>query len=206
MEYRIKKSAEKVKRNSPYSVRYSIFNIRHSIQRGFTLVEMIIYIAFFAVLSVLSINATILVMKSFYTLRINQSISQSATTALERMSREIRNAYDIDTLNSTLTTSPGRLTLLTKTDAGALTTAEFYVTAGNQINMKVGGVDNGSLMTKTVTATNLVFRSITTTNASTTVSKAVKIEMTLRDSRDTRSGFTKEVKFYDTIVLRGSMH
>lgn len=180
-------------------------NVKGS-QKGFTLVEMIIYVAFFAVLSVLSINATILVMKSFYTLRINQSISQSATTALERMSREIRNAYDIDTLNTTPLTSPGRLTLMTKTDAGALTTAEFYVTAGNQINMKVGGVDKGSLMTKTVTATNLVFRLITTTNASTTISKAVKIEMTLRDSRDTRSGFTKTVKFYDTIVLRGSMH
>lgn len=182
--------------------------MRHGInnKRGFTLVEMIIYVAFFAVLSVLSINATILVMKSFYTLRINQSISQSATTALERMSREIRNAYDIDTLNTTPLTSPGRLTLLTKTDTGALTTAEFYVTAGNQINMKVGGVDKGSLMTKTVTATNLVFRLITTANASTTISKAVKIEMTLRDSRDTRSGFTKTVKYYDTIVLRGSMH
>lgn len=175
-------------------------------KNGFTLVEMIIYVAFFAILSVLSINATILVMKSFYTLRINQSISQSATTALERMSREIRNAYDIDSLNSTLTTSPGRLTLLTKDDLGALTTVEFYTNAGNQINMKIGDVDQGSLMTKTVSATNLVFRSMTNGTATSTNSKAVKIEMTLRDSRDARSGFTKTVKFYDTIVLRGSMH
>ena len=167
-------------------------------QRGFTLVEMIIYVAFFTMLSVLAINATIMVMKSFYTLRINQSISQSATTALERMSREIRNAYNIDTANSTLGTSPGRLTLLTKDALGALTAVEFYTTAGNQINMKVGGVDQGSLMTKTVTVTNLVFRSITTAN-----SKAVKIEMTLTDYR---SGISKTVKYYDTIVLRGSMH
>lgn len=170
-------------------------------QRGFTMVEMIIYMAFFAMLAILSTNAIILVMKSFYTLRVTQSISQSATTAMERMSREVRNAYDIDTVNSTLTTSPGRLTLLTKDDVGALTTVEFYVTAGNQINMKVGGVEKGALMTKTVTTTNLVFRSISTTN-----SKAIKIEMTLRDSRDTRLGVTKTVKYYDTIVLRGSVH
>lgn len=166
------------------------------------MVEMVIYVAFFAVLSVLTINATIMVMRSFYMLRITQSISQSATTALERMSREIRNAYEIDTANSTLTTSPGRLTLLTKDDIGALTTVEFYV-SGSKLNMKLGGVDKGPLVTKTVTVTNLVFRSITTTNASTTISKAVKIEMTLQDSR---SSIVKSVKFYDTIVLRGSLH
>lgn len=167
---------------------------------GFTMVEMIIYVAFFAVLSVLTTNATIMVMKSFYSLRISQSISQSATTALERMSREIRNAYAVDTANSTLTTSPGRLTLLTKDDLGALTTVEFYM-SNSQLNMKVGGVDQGALVSKTVTVTNLVYRTISTSN-----SQSVKIEMTLRDSRDASLGTTKTVKYYDTIVLRGSMH
>lgn len=166
--------------------------------RGFTLVEMIIYIALFALISILAVDATIMVMRSFYALRITQNISQSATTALERMSREIRNSYDIDTTNSTFGTSPGRLTLKTKDDFGALTTVEFYVDAGNQVNMKVGGVDKGKLMAKTVTLTNLVFRSITTAN-----SKVVKVEMTLQDSRST---LVKTVKYYDTIVLRGSIH
>lgn len=164
---------------------------------GFTLVEMVIYIAFLAVLSVLTVNATIMVMKSFYSLRITQSVSQSATTALERMSREIRNAYSVDTLNSTLDTSPGRLMLLTKDSVGALITTEFYVDAGNQINMKVAGVDKGTLVTKTVTVTNLVFRYVSGTN-----SKYIKIEMTLQDSRN---NIVKSVKYYDTIVMRGSI-
>lgn len=181
-------------------MRYSIFNIQYSARRGFTMVEMIIYIALFSVISILAVNATIVVMRAFYTLRITQSISQSATAGLERMTREIRNAYDIDTVNSTLGTSPGRLTLKTKDDAGALTTVEFYVTA-NQVGMKVGGVDKGPLFTRTVTATNLIFRSISTAN-----SKAIKIEMTLRDSRDAQLGATKTVTYYDTIVLRGSVH
>lgn len=179
----------------------SIFNIQHSSQKGFTLVEMIIYVALFAVISILAVNATIMVMRAFYSLRINQSISQSATTALERMSREIRNSYSVDTVNSTFITSPGHLILMTKDGLGALTTAEFYTTAGSQINMKIGGVEQGSLMTNTVVATNLVFSYISNAN-----SKAIKVQMTLRDLRDTRSGFTKEVKYYDTIVLRGSIH
>lgn len=165
--------------------------------RGFTLVEMVIYVTLFALISVLAINATITVMKAFYTLRVEQSINQSATTALERMSREIRNAYGVDTVNSTLDASPGHLTLLTTDDANALTTTEFYVTAGNQIGMKVGGVDQGLLVSKTITATNLVFTLLTNAN-----SKAVRVQMTLRDSRSTSP---KTVNFYDTIVLRGSI-
>ena len=170
----------------------------HKDTKGFTLVEMIIYVALFAVLSILAVNATIVVMKSFYTLRITQAVSMSATTALERMSREIRNAYDVDLIESTTGTSPGRLTLRTKDTAGANTTIEFYVNASGQPGMKIGGVDKGSLVAKTVTINSLIFRSITTAN-----SKAIKIEMILSDSR---SNPAKLVKFYDTIVLRGSAH
>jgi len=167
-------------------------------QSGFTLVEMIIYISFFSVLSTLTISSTVLVMKSFYTLRLTQSINQSATVALERLSREIRNAYDFDPLQSTFETSPGWLTLKTKDINGANTTIEFYMNAANQLGLKEGGIDRGLLVTKTVTLTNLVFRSIVTTN-----SKAIKIEMTVRDSR---AANIQTATFYDTIVLRGSVH
>lgn len=164
---------------------------------GFTLVEMIIYIAFFAVLSILAVEAIMVVMKSFYTLRLTQNINQSATTALERMSREIRNAYDIDTAGSTFNVSPGLLALRTKDAGGANTTVEFYV-SGGQVGMREGGVDKGSLMAKSTTVTNLVFRQITTTN-----SKAIKIEMSLHDAHGL---LTRDAVFYDTIVLRGSAH
>lgn len=169
----------------------------HKKQSGFTLVEMIIYIAFFALLSTLAVEATLVVMKSFYTLRLTQSVNQSATVALERLSREIRNAYDIDVTQSTFGTNPGRLMLNTKDASGANTTMEFYV-AGGQLGLREGGVDKGALVTKSVILTNLVFRSIATPN-----SKAIKIEATLQDSR---SVMTQTVKFYDTIVLRGSVH
>ncbi len=164
---------------------------------GFTLVEMIIYIAFFAVLSVLAINSTLIVMKSFYSIRLSQNINQSATVGLERMSREIRNAYGIDTVNSVFIANLGRLTLNTKDSSGADTTIEFYV-SNNQLRIKEGGVDKGSLMTKNAVLTNLVFRQISNPN-----SRAVKIEMTIRDTRGT---LQKDVVFYNTIILRGSIN
>ncbi len=166
-------------------------------KQGFTLVEMIIYIAFFAVLSVLAISSTLIVMKSFYSIRLTQNINQSATVGLERMSREIRNAYGIDTVQSTFGANAGRLTLRTKDAGGADMIIEFYVT-GNQLFIKEGGVDKGSLMTRNAVLTNLVFRQIANPN-----SRAVKIEMTIRD---TRGALQKDVNFYNTIILRGSLN
>ncbi len=170
---------------------------RQSWCRGFTLVEMVVYVAFFAVLSILAVNSTLIVMKSFYALRLTQSINQSATVALERMSREIRNAYDIDTVQSTFGVNSGRLTLRTKDSLGANTTMEFYV-SGSQLFLIEGGVYKGSLMTKNAILTNLVFRQIANPN-----SRAVKIEMSIRE---TRGILQKDVNFYNTIILRGSIN
>ncbi len=166
-------------------------------KQGFSLVEMVIYLGFFAVLSVLSLQGTIIAMKSFYSLRLTQSINQSASVSMDRLSREIMVAYSIDELQSTFGVNPGRLMVNTKTIDGVLTTREFYVT-GNQLAVREGGVDKGSLMTKNVTLSNLVFRRITTAE-----SLAVKIEMTLRDNRAVPP---KDVKFYTTVVLRGSIN
>jgi len=177
--------------------RGSIFSLR-KLTRGFTLVEMVIYIAFFALLSTLALEATIVVMRSFYTLRLTQNVDQSATVALERLSREIRNAYDIDLTQSTMGANPGRLMLNTKDAVGANTTMEFYIDAKNQLHLREGGIEKGSLVPKSVTIPNLIFRAVNTAN-----SKAVKIEITIQD---TRSINTQSVKFYDTIVLRGSVH
>ncbi len=166
--------------------------------RGFTLVEMVIYIAFFALLSTLAIEATIVVMRSFYTLRLTQSVDQSATVALERLSHEIRNAYDFDPTQSVLGTNPGRLTLNTKDATGSNTTVEFYVDAAQQLHLREGGVEVGVLVNKSVSLPNLIFRLVATPN-----SKAIKVEITIKDSR---TNISQMVKFYDTIVLRGSVH
>lgn len=165
-------------------------------QKGFSLVEMIIYIAFFAVLSLVAMQATLTIMRSFYVIRLTQTINQSATVALERMSREIRNAYDVDDVASVFGVNPGSLTLRTEDASGANTTIEFFV-SNNQLRIREGGVDKGVLLAKNVTVTNLVFRDITTLH-----SRAVKIEMTLRN---TRAGDTRDLVLYDTIVLRGTI-
>lgn len=165
--------------------------------RGFTLVEMVIYAGFVAVLGVVAIQAILTMMNSFYMARLSRNINESAVTSLERMSREVRNAFNVNTTLSTFGAHPGVLYLNTKDVSGNTTTVEFYVSSG-VLRVREGGVDKGPLFAKGVTVTNLIFRNITTTN-----SKAIKIEMSLADSRGLLS---QTFTLYDTIQLRGSAH
>lgn len=162
---------------------------------GFTLIETIVYVSFLAILVAVTIQSLFVVMNSFYKLRLTQNVNQSATVGLERMSREIRNAYAIDATNSVFGTNPGRLTLKKKDSSGADTTIEFYVSS-SELRFKEGGIDKGSLMTKNARLTNLVF-----TQMANPVSSGIRIEMTILD---TRSALQQSAKFYNTVVLRGS--
>lgn len=163
--------------------------------RGFTLVEMIVYVAILGIIAVLSINATLAMTQAFSNLRVSRDLNSSATALFERLTRDVRGAYDIDTVQSTFNTNPGRLTLNTKDSGGANTTVEFYVENG-LVKIKEGGVAQGAIMTTSTSVTNFVVRQLLNTNT-----KAVKVEATISA---TRGNITKTRNFYTTIVLRGT--
>lgn len=163
-------------------------------QGGYSIAEMIVYIAIFASISIVVINSFIIVARSFSVSRTNRDLLESGSTALERMSREIRKAKSIDTSNSTLGSSPGVLQLSSTDASGNATLVKFSVTSG-ALNLYQGGTLTGTILAPTVSVTNLIFRRITTLQG-----EAVKIEMTLQD---TRSPLQTTAKFYDTVILRG---
>lgn len=168
--------------------------IKH--QRGLTLIETIVYITIFAVISLAAINSLIMVMNSFNKGRLWSKIGSSAESALERMTREIRLSYDIDA-SSNLGSHPGHLVLNTYVlGTETPTTVEFYLDSG-----KIMIIDRGAsavaLTSDDLTITNLIFRQI---NAS-SISKAVKIEMTIQGSS---GNYQKTERFYNTAILRGS--
>ncbi|OHA84334.1 MAG: hypothetical protein A2937_01180 [Candidatus Yonathbacteria bacterium RIFCSPLOWO2_01_FULL_47_33b] len=172
----------------------NIFHKKQCKTRGFTLAEMVVYTAFLAVLAVLAINALLAVSTAFSYLRVSRNMNTSAEATLERISREIRNAYDVDLLQTTQGTSPGRLTLKTKDSLGANTTIEFYVDANNRIAVREGGVDAGTLMAKNTTVNNFVVNVITTNN-----SLGLKVDLGITGSRGT---IAESKNFYDTLILR----
>ncbi len=163
-------------------------------QKGYSLVEMLIYLAIFTIMSIAVINSFIVIMSSFTTTRTNRDLLESGSTAMERMSREIRQAISVDVANSTLGTNSGLLQLNSTNNSGNVTVVKFNVLNGN-LNLSQDGVLFDNLLGQNISTTNLIFRRIATTKG-----EAIKIELTLQD---TKSKNLKTANFYNTIILRG---
>ncbi|KKU81900.1 MAG: hypothetical protein UY07_C0007G0054 [Parcubacteria group bacterium GW2011_GWA1_47_8] len=161
---------------------------------GFTLIEMVIYAAILGIIGVLAINSTLLMTRAFTDLRVSRDLNSSATALFERITRDVRGAYDINAA-STFGTNPGRLTLDTRDAAGTTTTVEFYVENG-LVKIREGGVAQGAIMTSSTSVTSFIVRQLANTNT-----KAVKVEATISA---TRANITKTRNFYTTVVLRGT--
>lgn len=163
-------------------------------KKGFSLVEMVIYAVILSILTIVTINSTFSIVRSFTEFRVARDLNSSASSLVERVTREIRTAHGIDGAQSTFDASPGRLTLLTKDSGGADTTVEFYVENGI-LKIKEGGVAMGALISSSTAVTNFVVRSLSNPKSS-----AIKTELGLTA---TRGGISKSGNFYSTILLRG---
>ena len=156
-------------------------------EAGFSLIEMVVYIAIAAGILAVSVNSISSLMKSFNGARVTSKINNSAEAAMERITREIRTAYSINPA-SVFGSSPGRLKLDTYNISGATTTIDFYL--DNGILKVIEGTGTGNPLTLNgVSVSNLIFYQIT--NA--TTSKAIKVEAIINGKN-----------FYDTAILRNS--
>lgn len=164
-------------------------------QSGFTLIETVLYISLFIVLSVMAMDALFQTVKAFNNLRISRDINDSSVTIMERLTRDMKSATSVDMANSSFGVPTGRLTLYTLTASGTPMTVEYYI-ATSSLHIKENGVEQGSLMSASTHIDALEFHYIT--NGATV---AIKTELHISSSR----GVVSDVDhFYNTSVLRGS--
>jgi Tfp pilus assembly protein PilE len=156
---------------------------------GYTLMELLFYISFFSIISLLVINSLIIMTKSFKETTVQAELGDSSSI-MERMSREIRKASNI----STITASDLKLDTIDDTTSAAKT-VEFLLSAGS-VQLLEDNILTGNLNTPNITVTGLIFTQITTT-----ASQAVKIHLILKSNNDSLG---RTVDFYDTVGLRGS--
>lgn len=162
---------------------------------GFTLIELMIYVFFVGIFSVIAMNGVLHATKVFSDFRMTRNLNGTAEVVLDRLAREVRQAYDVDQVESSFGTHPGRLTLKTIDPADVDTTIEFYIDSGN-VKIKEGGVDQGLLGSSDITVDIFVFNFITNVNT-----KAVKTRLQLTAQR---GSLQKTKTFYATTILRGS--
>lgn len=159
--------------------------------KGFTLIETVLYFALLAVISVLVIGNIITLFKNYKVVRSNQAIEYNAISIFDKLSRDVHDAKNVVVSNSSFSIPQGvlELNIASSTDDTSSTTVRFYLSGGKVKYMK-NGVDFGNLSTNAVTVSNFKINYISATS-----SEAVKVEMTLDNPIATKN-------FYTTIQLR----
>lgn len=162
---------------------------------GYSLVELLVYVAMFAVVAVVVINSLLISTRSFAETRTNRELMHAGFDIVERISREIRQAESVDIPGSALGSHPGTLVLLGSDEDGDDREVGFAVENGAVV-LYENGVSQGALSDAHVEVASLVFRNISTAGAD-----AVRVELSLTRTRGSSS---KTADFFDTIILRGS--
>ena len=164
---------------------------------GFSLIEIVIYTAILAALSLFVANTTLLSFNSLNRARLNRKVALSAETALERLTREIKLASSINEAQSVLGTNPSTVVLNTVVSAEDITPAsKIFSVSGGQITLQ----ENGGEI-KFLTAPGITVSSFTASGIDLLHSKAIKINLVIESG----GGSIRTSKtFYASAVLRES--
>lgn len=160
------------------------------LKQGFSLVEMLVYVAVLMLISAGSITLLLTLADNVERQQANQLVTRSAQSTLERMLKDIRGADAVDTFYSALETSPGVLVLTA--DA---TTTEYSLTGG-QIMLEVDGTVLGPLTEENVTVEGVTFF-----RYDNSLTELVRVELTLSA---TVGESTVTETFNASATLRGS--
>lgn len=154
--------------------------------RGFTLVEVLVYIAVLLTVAFGAIGLLLSLDSLFARFKAEQKINRSATIAIERMLHDIRDAESVSAFSYT---HPGSLTLAIDGDMYQ------YATSGDALHITVNGTDTGPLTESGVKVSQ--FQAYSYSN----VSEFTRIALTL----STTVGDVTVSETYNVgAVLRGS--
>lgn len=88
------------------------FKCQQNTQKGFTLTEIIVYMALVLTIVVGSVNALLSYAEVVDMLRVRTQLAETAQGALERITREVRNANEVDVAGSDLVKATSTLSLI----------------------------------------------------------------------------------------------
>lgn len=165
-------------------------------KKGFSLMEMLIYIAILVLIMIVVLNILFNIISSQKKFKSARSVENSAAYTLERINREIRNAQSVDITTSVFGTNPGVLKLIGTDINGNSRIVEFFVSSST-VHIKENGVDLGRLSQADGMVTNLIFTHITNTH-----SDSVRTVVTFESGTSTNY---RSENFYTTTILRGSL-
>ncbi len=166
---------------------------RKAFSWGFSMVEMIIYVALLSFFMIVAINGAIIMISSYSKAQSARLLDSSINLLVSKIGREARGATSINDALSIFNQSPGRISFFT-TNAGVSVPLEFYI-EGGVLKMKRDGVFIGDVTLPGVSVDEILFKKIDNFGR-----QAFKMTITLTANK---SGQTKTENFYYTTALRG---
>ena len=155
---------------------------------GYSLVETIFYVSLFAILSIILLDAMMMMTGLFMKTMTSGDIVQGSTI-MENISRELRQANDFSF-------APNVLTVSTKDSSNNAKTI-VYTFSNSNLQITDSALGNlGNLNTPNVSVTSFNITPINTSKG-----KAAKIDLAIKSNREVVSNTEN---FENTIILRGS--
>jgi hypothetical protein len=162
---------------------------------GFSLIEIIVYFAIFTAISIVVINSFIVILSSFRVIRSSHDLLNSGSFSMERISRDIRQAQNIDIVNSQI--NGGESLQLNSTDIDGSNMIIKFIKEEGALNIYKNNELVGNLLDQ-----NIIINSLSFNRISTAKSEGVKIKIILQDTKDR---IERSESFYNTVTLRGSI-
>ena len=160
-------------------------------KRGFTLIEMLVYIAVLVLIAAVFVTSLASLVRTQSNIAMHRTVLRTTTMVTDRIVRDIRNADSVDEGASVLGISPGQLALVM--DASDTVT---YSLNNGVLEVAENGGAGSALTASAVSVTSLIFSKHTLGE-----SEGVRVELTY--TVDTgRASTTKSVTAFG--VLRGS--
>lgn len=180
--------------------RFTICNLRFTDKTGFTLIEMLIYIALVSIIISAIVFFGIWAIQVGAKTKANSEVLANARRAMETMVYEIRKSASVYTPTSVFDLNPGQLSLEQTNAAGASETASFidFFLCGQALCLKREKANPITLTNNSVRVTNLTFsQRLNSINA-----PSIKITLSLTSASSTRPEDTATIELITAANLR----
>lgn len=163
-------------------------------EEGFSLVEVILYMAVLAVVVTILIGSLTVMAEVQEKIAAGKAVDRSAVVALDRLLRETRLSDSIDMGNSFFNEDESVLVLNREEESGNVSIV-FYVSADGHLHVEKGGVD------ERLTHKNTNIKEFRLIEVDSGEMDAVRVRVTIGHPY---SEGEIEQTFYSTAILRGS--
>lgn len=170
-------------------------------QRGFSLIELIVYVGVMVILTSAIVFFAIWAIQIGSKIKINYALTNNARRAMEVMTYEIRKSKSVYAPTSVFGVSPGQLSLEQTVVAGSPETAIFidFFQCGQSLCEKKEGQDVVALTNDQVKITNLSFTQLLNSSAVPSIQISFRLEAANSSTRPEYSGF---IELTSTATLR----